>query len=434
MKSRYAVIGLFGLWFLLILGSFFKYSLSVDPFFGTTRNVVNRYQKRGDIKDRQGEILAYGSGLARRYTLGAAGSPIIGVARPEIGVEGVIEREYGERLIGSRKSKLWYMLNQSNDGYPLKTTLDKDMQATAYHAMKNYSGAIVVMKLNGEVLASLSSPTYDPNKMNNKYYDRLKNHPERPLFNRAFDGRYEPGSAWKSAIAISLLEGNCRDKAVLCNGSLTVGNKVIRCMKAHGVVKNMADALTMSCNVWFMQTALAELDGEKMRKSFVRFMSRPLKEVMTPEDTALAAIGQGEVLVSPLELAQLAAAIGNKGMRPEPRLMKENIKLAKVIDEKIADKLSSMMSMVVKKGTAKGLAGFQKKGFFVAAKTGTAERDTPKGKINTAVLIGFAGASKNKPDFAFSVVIEDAPGYGGTVCVPVMKEILDFYFAKGQGK
>ena len=434
IKPKHKVISIFGLWCLVILIVFFNHAITYDPFYSTARNVVYRYQARGEIKDRNGEILVYGSGASRIYKIGAAGSPIIGVARPDIGVEGFIEREYGERLMSSKKSKLWYLLNQSDEGYPIMTTLDKGLQLTANSAMKEYKGAIVIMKLNGEVLVSISSPSYDPNKMTSKYYGALKNHPEQPLFNRVFDGRHEPGSTWKTVIALSLLEKNYRDKSVVCNGSLKVGNKVIRCMKKHGTINNMADAFTKSCNVWFMKTALAELEADELDDSFKRFMSREIRKNLSQEDIALASIGQGEVLVSPVELAQLAASTGNKGMRPEPRLVKENLSSTKVMDEKSAQKLVNMMEMVVKKGTARGLAGFQKKGLFVVAKTGISEKDTPKGKVNTAILIGLAGRSKNKPEIAFSVVIEDVWGTGGTICVPVMKEILTYYFSKERKK
>lgn len=430
MKSKFLVIGIFVFWSLLIVTAFLKYSLSYDPFFGTARNVINRHQVRGEIKDRNGEILAYGSGSNRKYVLGPAGGAIIGMAKPEIGVEGFIEREFGERLVSSKKSKLWYLLNQNNDGYPLKTTIDKRLQFAAYQTMKGYKGAVVIMKLNGEVLASISSPSYDPNKITGSSYGELQKSSDKLLFNRALDGKYEPGSAWKTVIAMSLLEKGSQGSPVICNGLLKVGNKTIRCMHSHGAVKNMADAFTQSCNIWFMKNALAELDAKTMKTSFHQFMSREIKKELRQEDIALAAIGQGEVLVSPMELALLSASIGNKGLKPEPRFVKENLTATKIIDEKIASKLTEMMTMVVKKGTARGLAEFQKNGYLVAVKTGTAERDTPKGKVNTAVLIGFAGHRKNRPEIAFSVVIEETKGLSGTVCVPVMKEILGCYFSK----
>jgi peptidoglycan glycosyltransferase len=432
MKSKFMVLGIFGVWFVLILAVFFRYALTYDPFFGTAKNVVYRHQVRGEIRDRNGEILAYGS--PRKYTIGPAGSPLIGAANPEIGSEGYIEQKYAEQLIASKKSKWWYLLNQSDAGFTLKTTLDKNLLLTAYSAMNGYKGAIVIMKLNGEMLASVSTPSYDPNKMTKKYYAELLKSPDRPLFNRAFDGQYEPGSVWKTVIALSLLEKNSHGKAVTCNGSLKVGNKVIRCMKSHGNVRNMEEGYIYSCNVWFMKNALSELKADELRNSFKRFMGREMKKKIGQEDIAMAAIGQGEVLVSPVELARLAATIGNKGMQPSPHVVKTNADAPKVMDEKIAKKLSDMMLMVVKKGTARGLSDYLKKGYFVVAKTGTAERYTPKGKVNTAVLIGLAGRTKNKPEIAFSVVIEDAQGYGGTVCVPVMKEILDYYLSKGNKK
>ncbi len=431
MKSKFVFLWIFGVWFFLILAAFFKYALSYDPFFGTTKNVVYRHQIRGEIRDRNGEILAYGLS-PRRYPIGPAGSPIIGVTNPVIGSEGYLEQKYAELLITSEKSKWWYLLNQSEEGYPLKTTLDKNLLLTAYKAMNGRKGAIVIMKLDGELLAPISTPSYDSNRMTKKYYSELTKSPDRPLFNRAFDGKYEPGSVWKTVIAMTLLEKNSQGKAVTCNGSLKVGNKKIKCMRSHGLVKDMTEAFIVSCNIWFMKNALAELDDKTLRTSFKRFMGREMKKELGREDIALSAIGQGEVLVSPMELARLAAAIGNKGLQPVPHVIKANADLVKVTDEKTAKKLSDMMRTVVKKGTAKGLSDYLKKGYFVAAKTGTAERDTPKGKVNTAVLIGLAGRSKNKPELAFSVVIEEAQGYGGTVCVPVMKEILDYYFSKGR--
>lgn len=431
MKSKIMILGIFGVWVILILAAFFKYALTYDPFFGTTKNVVYRYQVRGDIRDRNGEILVYGVS-PRKYPLGPAGSQIIGVATPEIGSEGYIEQKYAEQLISSKRSKWWYLLNQSDEGYPLKTTLDKNLLLTAYKAMNGSKGALVIMKLNGEILASVSTPSYDPNRMTKKYYDALTKSPDRPLFNRAFYGKYEPGSTWKTVIAMTLMEKNSQGKAVTCNGSLKVGNKEIKCMRPHGLVKDMTEALTTSCNIWFMKNALSELDDKTLRTSFKRFMSREMKKELGKEDIALSAIGQGEVLVSPLELARLAATIGANGMQPSPHVVRANTDAPRVIDEKTAKRLSDMMTMVVKKGTARGLSDYLKRGYFASGKTGTAERDTPKGKVNTAVLIGLAGHNKNKPDIAFSIVIEGAHGYGGTICIPIMREILDYYFSKGR--
>ena len=428
MKSKLLVVGIFSIWSLCMLLAFLKYSLSYDPFFGTTRNIINRYQTRGQITDRNGKVLVYGSGSQRKYVLGLAGGPTIGVAGPEVGVEGFIEREFGERLISSKSSKNWYLLHQNDEGYPLKTTIDKKLQLAGYQAMSGYKGAVVVMKLNGEVLAAVSTPSYDPNRMTGSYLKSVKNSPEKLLFNRALEGKYEPGSVWKSVIAISLLEKGSQGKPVNCNGALKVGNKIIRCMHSHGAVKSMADAFTQSCNIWFMKNALSELDADTLKKSFSRFISRKVTKELNQGDIAMAAIGQGEVLVSPIELVQLAASVGAKGMKPEPRFVKENLTTSKVLDEKTATKLTEMMKLVVAKGTARGLSGFSKKGYLIAAKTGTAERDTPKGKINTAVIIGFAGHKMNRPEVAFSVVIEETKELSGIVCVKVIKDVLNSYF------
>lgn len=430
MKDKWLVIGIFGFWSLLIATAFMKYSLTYDPLFETAGNIINRHQARGDIQARKGETLVCGSGANRKYMTGPAGGVVIGVANDEIGVEGYIEKEFGERLVRNRESKKWYILHQNENGYPLKVTLDKRLQLAAYNAMNGYKGAIVIMKLNGEILAAVSTPSFDPNKMSSKYYEELRKSSEKLLFNRALDGKYEPGSVWKTIVAMSLLEKNSEGKAVICNGQLKVGNKTIRCMHKHGAVRKMSDAFAQSCNIWFMKNAITELDPDTLKKISNRFLSRKIKKDFIQVDVALTAIGQGEVQASPLELAQLAAAIGNKGLKPEPRYVKENFTSSKMTDEKTAQKLLNMMMQVVDRGTARGLSAFSKNGYLVAAKTGTAERDTPKGKINTAVLIGLAGSKKDKPEIAFSVVIEETKGLSGTVCVPIAKEVLGSYFLK----
>ncbi len=431
MKSKIMIFGIFGIWFFLIFAAFFIHSVSFDPVFGTPRNVVFRHQSRGVIKDRHGEILVYGNS-PRKYRIGAAGSPIIGSVHSEIGSEGYIEQKYSEQLISNKKSKFWYLLNQSDEGFPVTTTLDRKIQVAAYNALNGNKGAVVIMKLNGEILASVSLPTYDPNKMSKKYYAALTKSPDKPLFNRAFDGRYEPGSTWKTVIAMALLEKNSKGKAVNCTGSMKVGNKEIRCMKAHGLVKNMASGYTASCNIWFMKNAL-DLEPDELRDAFRKFTGREMKEKLSEEDIALTAIGQGEG-VSPLELAMLAASIGNQGMKPVPHVVKTSTEATKVMEEKTAKVLSEMMVEVVRRGTAQGLSDYLKKGYFLAGKTGTAEKETPNGKINNAVLIGLAGKSKNKPEVAFAIVVEDTHGYGGTVCVPIMKEILRYYFTAARNK
>lgn len=433
IKDKYMIIGIMSGWFLLVVGVFLYYSLSYDSFFNTARNLNYRHQPKGMILDRHEEILVRGSGVERRYILGAAGGSTIGFTYPEFGVDGIIEQKYGDRLISNKSTKLWYLANQKEEGCSLKTTLDKGLQKTAYEAMGSTRGALIIMSLDGEVLTAISLPGYDPNRMSLKYYKALKEDPEIPLWNRAIDGRYAPGSAWKTVIAAMLLEKGYHDKPVTCNGQFAVGNKIIGCMKAHGTVRTMAEAFTQSCNVWFMKTVQSEFNGEIMRKSFARFMSRTPKKEFSEEEMALAAIGQGEVLVSPMELVQLAAVIGNKGMKPEVRFVKEDMKATKVMEESTTKTILGMMGNVVKSGTAHGLAPLTRKG-FVWAKTGTSERDTPKGRENTAILFGLAGRCKDKPEIAFSVIIEEAKGYGGTVCVPIMKEILEYYFAKAKNQ
>ncbi len=120
--------------------------------------------------------------------------------------------------------------------------------------MNGNKGAIAIIKLNGEAIVSVSTRSYDPNKMTAKYYEELKKNPDKPLFNRALDGRYEPGSVWKTVIAVSLLEKNKQGKPVVCNGGLKVGKKTIRCMGRHGAV--ILSCILKDINIYYLLTTI----------------------------------------------------------------------------------------------------------------------------------------------------------------------------------
>ena len=127
--------------------------------------------------------------------------------------------------------------------------------------------------------------------------------------------------------------------------------------------------------------------------------------------------------------ALLAAAIANKGLKPEPTLIKGKAKTERVFTENTARRIQDMMRLTVLQGTGRGLSGFAKNGFSVAVKTGTAEKNLSKQqKTNIAWMIGFAG--KDRPEIAFSIVVENTTAYASKVCNPIATGILNAYFSE----
>ena len=190
-----------------------------------------------------------------------------------------------------------------------------------------------------------SNPSYDPSefvpRISTADYARLRNDPRKPLFNRAYQGAFSPGSIIKPLIGISLLEnGSLPTETVYCDGYTKVGGHPIRCwIKAdgHGEV-TLNDAIAVSCNDYFIESGL-KLGLERLaatyksagigsKTGFVlpetpgRLPSRAHKRRWTAFDTALISIGQGDVLVSPLQAALYTAAIANGGTLWKPNILK----------------------------------------------------------------------------------------------------------------
>lgn len=425
--TRWFIIGLFVLWGALITGAFIRHSLSTEPIFSQSQNRRIFSEPRGRILDRNGLVLAYGDGNKRHYPLGPAAAHIVGYVNLKAGVGGTLEGAYGNILRAKNRLEPFYFFVKKDYRADLKTTMDAHLQIIADKMLAEKRGAIIVLKIDtGEILVSVSHPNYDPNTIE---YDwkKINSQKDAPLFNRVSKGYYHPGSVWKTIGAILLLDRKAQDKDYYCKGENAVGDKTFRCLIPHGHVEGIKDAYARSCNGYFIERILNEVSQDDFLKTTAIFMHRNIHRKLNKTGYALAAIGQDEIEITPIEGALLAATIANRGLMPRPTPVSVEITPKSVIPERVASTVREMMTDVVRKGTGRRLSGFVSKGYTIGVKTGTAEKELKnKDKTNIAWMIGFAG--KKMPEIAFAVVVEDSVVHAGEACSPIVSGILSEYF------
>ena len=336
-----------------------------------------------------------------------------------------------ERLTG-------VLQGEKRKGSDITLTIDSKLSNTILQAMGSHNGAVVLLNYKtGEVLASVSNPGFDPDKV--KSYKGKTG--SSVLFNRAFMGRYPPGSIFKVITTAAVLENpELQLPAQNCTGKTEIEGQEVVCAgeTAHGEV-DINKAFTKSCNTFFAQQAVL-LKSEKLKKEAEKFgfnqdflfddiivyMSKYTKGE-TDIDTAWSGIGQYEDLITPLHAAMIAGAVANKGSMMEPRLLKSAVspggrtlytffakQFSSPISEANANTLKQMMISVVNGGTGTG-AKVNK--LTVGGKTGTAEYTDDKGKKKEhAWFIGFIDDESHP--LAIAVLLEGAGG-GGKNAAPV---------------
>jgi peptidoglycan glycosyltransferase len=312
----------------------------------------------------------------------------------------------------------------------------------------------------GEIRAMVSTPDYDPNLIPDDY-SQLNSDPAAPLFNRATQSGYPPGSTMKVVTATAALDSGEFDPDSTLDGSSPQTIDGVPLSNAQGESFGQIDfatALTYSVN-----TALARVGERVGAETLLDYMDRygfnqkpeidyPSFQLATSGvydgsslltaadaiDVGRVAIGQERLLVTPLQMAEVAATVANRGERMCPRLWSKVIDVdqrvdeldpetcAKVMDRRTARQLTEIMKDVVSEGTGTAAALY---GIDVAGKTGTAEVSGRPGcdAPNQAWFIGFAPA--DRPEIAVAVTVECTSGYGGDVAAPiaaqVMQEALD---------
>lgn len=410
--------------------------------------------RRGDIIDADGEILASSvlqntSTYIREYPRSRMAAHITGYSGVgKTGVEAAenfqmitLHHEFFQRIMS-------IVANKELVGNSVVTTVDMDIQTIAGDLLGNAKGAVVAIEPStGRILALQAYPDFDPNTVADKW-DKLKDHEDSPLVNRATQGLYPPGSTFKMVTALSIME-NVSDweiRTYECTGEVVFEDKVIHCYnnKAHGTV-DMKQALTVSCNCYFAQMA-TEIGPKKLREVMNRVgMESPTKFELAYSQNKIGleandseselvetAIGQGETSVTPLYMAMLVSAIANEGIMMQPYIVdyiqysngqvgKQTVprKLVEVCTVEEAMLLQDMMVSVVENGTGMA-AGIN--GVTVAGKTGTAENATGN---DHSWFVGYAPAEN--PKVAVAVIIENSSAYGSATPIAgkVLKKALE---------
>ena len=358
--------------------------------------------------------------------------------------------------------------DSATTGAALRLTLDLDLQQEAARLLEGKVGAIVVLDVEtGGVLAMASSPSFDPNRFSRgisaEHWRELIEHPHRPLQNRALQNAYPPGSVYKMVMAAAALEEEAVDpsKKVFCRGFSMIYDHRYRCWKraGHGWV-DLKQALKYSCNVYFHQLGQAldidtiarysqrfglgrrtdiDLDGERSGLVPSRDWSRRRRgQPWYPGETISVATGQGPLLVTPLQIARMSAALGNGGRLVVPHVLQANqpnpLEAPKLgLEAEVLRQIHEAMVAVVEDADGTGRAAAVE-GFPLAGKTGTAQvvrqvtwtenEDLEAGQRDHAWFASYGPA--HDPRIAVVIFVEHGGG-GSTTAAPLAKKIYEKY-------
>jgi penicillin-binding protein 2 len=372
-------------------------------------------------------------------------------------------------------------------GHNLYLSLDLELQRIATEALAGKRGAIVAIDPNnGEILALVSAPSFDPNAfatgMSPSQFNELQNNEDRPLFNRAVRGSYPPGSTIKPMLALAALETGATNltRRTVCIGHYSLPGSTHRYRdwkpEGHGEV-DLHDAISQSCDVYFYEISrdigidrmhyyldqfglgqetgldmVGEANGLVPSRAWKRQAFRErADQVWFPGETVIASIGQGYMLASPLQLANATAALASRGKRFKPHLVAaiedpisgsrtliapERLPDVNIENDYFWDSILAGMRDVMQSevGTARavGLGA----PYEMAGKSGTAqvfslsqdeeydEEEIAERLRDHALFIAFAPF--NDPRIAVAVVVENGTS-GSRVAAPIARAIMDQY-------
>lgn len=369
-------------------------------------------------------------------------------------------------------------------GNNLEITIDRDMQLAAYEALKDKVGGLVALDIDtGEVLAMVSSPTFDPSQFSRgltpEYWASLRDNKFKPMLDRNIQSHYSPGSTFKAITAIAAFEEGIIDEEteVNCQGSFRLGRRLYHCWKrgGHGKTK-LVKALRESCNVFF-QKAASKMDIDRIAKyakmfglgtrtgiSLPREVSGliPTKEWKEERfgkpwqggETLSCAIGQSYVLASTLQLAQAYAIIANEGKVFKPYIVNKIYNKDGEVIKEVEPELVSSFKLTnpatlkhVKRGlyevanAYKGTAFYRRgKGILMAGKTGTSQvisasaenvyqkcEEMEYENRHHGVFVAFA--PYNNPKIAAAAIVEHGC-HGSSAAAPVVEKVISTYVKK----
>ncbi len=406
----------------------------------------------------------------RRYPYGQLAVHVVGystVGRSRTG----LERSLNDYLTASN-ANLSTLVDKALDelrGRPVQgngvvTNLDLDAQSVALEQLGTSCGAVVALDpRTGEVRVMASSPGFDPNLIEENF-QRISRitadcTPASPLLNRGSAGLFVPGSTFKVITASAALESKryTPDSTFVDPGYCTVYGKRVNnfdTTRPFGTI-DLTNALVNSVNSVFCNIGL-KLGAKRILDTAKRFGFYERPPLETPADERLPsglyrngrlyypridsdvdagrmAFGQERMLVTPLQMAMVAGAIGVGGRLMEPQVVdrivapggrvveKERpVFIRRAVSESTADAVAQMMRLAVERGT--GTAA-QIPGYSVGGKTGTGETGVPGS--NTTWFIAFAGDDEeSQPELAIAVVLQNQSGTGGTTAAPIVRAVM----------
>ncbi len=394
-----------------------------------------------------------------------------------IGVSG-IEKAYEEILRGKKGVKILLVDVHNVEkgsfqeggydttavvGRDIICTIDGDLQEYGEYLMQNMRGSVVAIEPStGEILALVSMPKYDPNllvgRQRSQNYMALERSEQKVLLNRAVNARYSPGSTYKPAQALVCLEmgGITLSSTFPCNGE---SSSPMACSHSHGSPVTLLNGIEQSCNPYFWHTfrETLELGGsQQFRKNYNDWRDHMLKfgfgrrletdipnisegnlptqsyfdrwfgeNRWRPMTIRSLAIGQGEILVTPLQQANYMAVLANRGYYLPPHTVRSDSYSQRVnvdISRRYFDEVVEGMRRVNESGTGRASFGpAVMKGIESCGKTGTVENPPHK---DHSLFVGFAPA--DNPKIAIAVVVENA-GFGATWAAPVASLMIEKY-------
>ncbi len=396
------------------------------------------------------------SGFEKTYDLTLRGTE--GTLKYEVNAYGRIMQEL-EKIDGTK-------------GQDLDLTIDIRLQKFALDAFGDESGAAVLMDVHtGEILTMVSAPSYDPNLfidgISYKNWNALLYNEKTPLTNKAISGLYSPGSTFKIAVALAALEENLitTQTTSFCSGKLKLGNHLFHCWRHSGHGKqNVIDAIKNSCDIFFYETALKlgiekiytmshrlglgelyDLKLENQKQGIIPNKAWKLSALKSPwqqGETVIAGIGQGYVLVNPLQVATMLSRVVNGGYEVFPTFIKQETPISpkplNISKSSLEIVKQGMFEVVNSTGGTAVKAKPKSKSFKIAGKTGTTQvrrislkerqkgilkdEDLPWKYRNHAWFMAYA--PHDNPKYAIAVLVEHGRS-GSGVAAPIASKILE---------
>ncbi|HUS05677.1 MAG TPA: penicillin-binding protein 2 [Bryobacteraceae bacterium] len=398
-----------------------------------------------------------------------------------VGKQG-LERQYNDMLMGVDGQRQVVVDNRGKErqligmkdavpGKNLQLSIDLDLQTVAELTMENRRGAVVALDpRTGEVLAMVSRPAYDPNRFAGRirsadWKELLKN-PDKPLLDRAIQAQLAPGSTFKPLMALAALETGTVDEnfKVHCSGGASFYGRYFKChlKSGHGSV-DLHKAIAQSCDVYFYTVGnkmgidniakYAELAGMGQKTGIdlpheaeglvpsTRWKIRTFRQKWYAGETISVSIGQGALIVTPMQLAHAIGGIATGGVWMKPHLVKEPLHQTEAVKselnlDNVARVISGMYAVVNEGGT-----GMRARlvGLDVCGKTGTAQlasNEMLKGSAlgrsmkDNAWFVGFA--PRQNPEIVVVALFEG--GEHGNLAAPIVRDVIKAYFDKKAAK